>query len=97
MAGGRMALSRRNLLRAGGAGAFAIGGLGALSGCGIPPAGRAEADNASDDHSDDEKRVNFSNWTEYIDVTDDNKHRPTLEEFRRRTGITVKYTEDIND
>ncbi|WP_043492807.1 MULTISPECIES: polyamine ABC transporter substrate-binding protein [Streptomyces] len=97
MTSGRMALTRRGLLRAGGAGAFAIGGLGALSGCGIPPAGRAEADNASEDHSDDERRVNFSNWTEYMDVTDDNKHRPTLEEFRRRTGITVKYTEDIND
>lgn len=96
MTSGRMALTRRNLLRAGGAMAFAVGGLGALSGCGIPPAGRAEADNASEDHSDDEKRVNFSNWTEYIDQTDD-KRRPTLEEFQRRTGITVKYTEDIND
>ncbi|MDW6057050.1 spermidine/putrescine ABC transporter substrate-binding protein [Streptomyces sp. FXJ1.4098] len=97
MTSGRMALTRRSLLRAGSAGAFAIGGLGALSGCGIPPAGRAEADNASEDHSDDEKRLNFSNWTEYMDVTDDNKHRPTLDEFQRRTGITVKYTEDIND
>ncbi|MEU8823075.1 spermidine/putrescine ABC transporter substrate-binding protein [Streptomyces sp. NPDC048636] len=96
MTGGRMALTRRNLLRAGGAGAFAIGGLGALSGCGIPPAGRAEADNSAEDHSAEEKRVNFSNWTEYMDETKD-KRRPTLDEFRRRTGIEVKYTEDIND
>jgi spermidine/putrescine transport system substrate-binding protein len=97
MTSGRMALTRRSLLRAGGAGALAAGGLGALSGCGIPPATRQGADNAADDHSDEEKRVDFSNWTEYMDVTDHGKHRPTLEEFRRRTGITVKYTEDIND
>ncbi|MET7764088.1 spermidine/putrescine ABC transporter substrate-binding protein [Streptomyces sp. NPDC005355] len=96
MTNGRMALTRRSLLRAGGAGALTVGGLGALGGCGIPPAGRSEADNASDDHSAEEKRVNFSNWTEYMDVSKGN-HHPTLEEFQRRTGIKVKYTEDIND
>lgn len=40
---GRMAMTRRSLLRAGGAGALALGGLGALSACGIPPAGRTDA------------------------------------------------------
>ncbi|WKX72876.1 spermidine/putrescine ABC transporter substrate-binding protein [Streptomyces sp. XD-27] len=93
---GRAALTRRSLLRAGGAGALAAGGLGTLSACGIPPATRADS-GPSDDHSDEEKRLTFSNWTEYMDVSDDGKHRPTLEEFQRRTGITVKYTEDIND
>ncbi|MEU4891851.1 spermidine/putrescine ABC transporter substrate-binding protein [Streptomyces sp. NPDC044780] len=93
---GRMAVTRRSLLRAGGAGAIAVGGLGTLSGCGIPPAGRTEADNSADDHSAEEKKVVFSNWTEYMDVGKGNRH-PTLDEFQRRTGITVKYTEDIND
>ncbi|MFE2441287.1 polyamine ABC transporter substrate-binding protein [Streptomyces melanosporofaciens] len=97
MTSGRMALTRRSLLRAGGAGAIAVGGLGALGGCGIPPAGRTEANNASDDHSDEEKKVNFSNWSEYMDVSKDKKRHPTLDEFQRRTGIAVKYTEDIND
>ncbi|OPF70889.1 ABC transporter substrate-binding protein [Streptomyces antioxidans] len=96
MTSGRMALTRRSLLRAGGAGAVAVGGLGALGGCGIPPAGRTEADNASDDHSAEEKRVAFSNWTEYMDVGKGGRH-PTLDAFQRRTGIKVKYTEDIND
>jgi spermidine/putrescine transport system substrate-binding protein len=41
--------------------------------------------------------VSFSNWTEYIDVDDGGKHHPTLDTFRGRTGITVRYTEDIND
>lgn len=95
---GRGALTRRSLLRASGLGALAIGGLGTLSACGIPPAKREEdAAAASDDHSAREKQINFSNWTEYMDVTDDGKHRPTLEAFTERTGIQVKYTEDIND
>lgn len=95
---GRGALTRRSLLRASGMGALAIGGLGTLSACGIPPAKReGDAAAASDDHSAKEKQVNFSNWTEYMDVTDDGKHRPTLEAFTKRTGIKVKYTEDIND
>ncbi|MBW5248990.1 MULTISPECIES: spermidine/putrescine ABC transporter substrate-binding protein [Streptomyces] len=95
---GRGALTRRSLLRASGMGALAIGGLGTLSACGIPPAKReGDAAAASDDHSAKEKQVNFSNWTEYMDVSEDEKHRPTLEAFTERTGIKVKYTEDIND
>ncbi|MEE1809477.1 ABC transporter substrate-binding protein [Streptomyces sp. BE133] len=98
LTGGRGTLTRRSLLRASGMGALAIGGLGTLSACGIPPAKReGDAAAASDDHSAKEKQVNFSNWTEYMDVTDDGKHRPTLEAFTERTGIKVKYTEDIND
>ncbi|WP_328886819.1 ABC transporter substrate-binding protein [Streptomyces sp. NBC_00316] len=95
---GRGALTRRSLIRASGMGALALGGLGTLSACGIPPAKReGDAAAASDDHSAKEKQINFSNWTEYMDVSEDEKHRPTLEAFTKRTGIEVKYTEDIND
>ncbi|MEW2513485.1 spermidine/putrescine ABC transporter substrate-binding protein [Streptomyces sp. NPDC046870] len=95
--GGRAALTRRSLLRASAGGALAAGGLGALSGCGIPAAGKTQGGTSAQDHSAREKVVNFSNWTEYIDVDDSGKHHPTLETFRRRTGITVNYSEDIND
>ncbi|MFC9586385.1 spermidine/putrescine ABC transporter substrate-binding protein [Streptomyces yangpuensis] len=95
---GRGALTRRSLLRASGVGALTLGGLSTLSGCGIPPAKREGGTAAaSDDHSDREKEINFSNWTEYMDTSEDEKSRPTLEEFTKRTGIKVKYTEDIND
>ncbi|WP_327294972.1 MULTISPECIES: spermidine/putrescine ABC transporter substrate-binding protein [unclassified Streptomyces] len=90
-------VARRSLLRATGAGALTLGGLAALTGCGIPAAKRDGGAPASDDHSAAEKVINFSNWTEYVDVTDDGKHRPTLEGFTKRTGIKVNYTEDIND
>ncbi|MFD5203941.1 PotD/PotF family extracellular solute-binding protein [Streptomyces sp. NPDC058375] len=94
---GRGALTRRSLLRASGMGALALGGIGTLGACGIPPAKRADAGTASDDHSAKEKEVTFSNWTEYMDVSEDEKSRPTLQAFTKRTGIRVKYTEDIND
>ncbi|MGW1895479.1 polyamine ABC transporter substrate-binding protein [Streptomyces sp. NPDC002004] len=93
---GRASLTRRSLLRAGAGGALAVGGMGALSSCGIPAAGKAQGV-TSEDHSAKEKLISFSNWTEYMDVDDSEKHHPTLDTFTRRTGIRVKYTEDIND
>ncbi|MGW2949898.1 polyamine ABC transporter substrate-binding protein [Streptomyces eurythermus] len=95
--GGRAALTRRSLLRAATGGALAAGGLGTLASCGIPAAGKSQGGTSAQDHSATEKVVDFSNWTEYLDVDDSGKHHPTLETFRERTGITVHYTEDIND
>ncbi|MEU6125647.1 spermidine/putrescine ABC transporter substrate-binding protein [Streptomyces sp. NPDC047123] len=97
--GGRpSAPTRRTVLRASTGGALAFGGLGALSACGIPAAGKDKGEVSSEDHSAEEKRIAFSNWTEYMDVDEKDKNRrPTLAAFTRRTGIAVKYTEDIND
>ncbi|MFI6337316.1 spermidine/putrescine ABC transporter substrate-binding protein [Streptomyces sp. NPDC050535] len=94
---GRASLARRSLLRASAGGALAVGGLGALSACGIPAAGKTQGGVSADDRSAKEKTINFSNWTEYMDVDESEKHHPTLDAFTKRTGITVKYTEDIND
>ncbi|MFH8803696.1 spermidine/putrescine ABC transporter substrate-binding protein [Streptomyces sp. NPDC017936] len=94
---GRAAMTRRSLLRASAGGALTLGGLGALSACGIPAAGKTEGGTSAEDHSAEEKTVSFSNWTEYMDVDDSGKTHPTLEAFTRRTGVKVKYTEDIND
>ncbi|GFH67968.1 ABC transporter substrate-binding protein [Streptomyces rutgersensis] len=68
-----------------------------MTACGIPPAAGNVQAGASEDHSAKEKRLSFSNWTEYMDLSEDKKSRPTLDAFQRRTGIKVKYTEDIND
>ncbi|MEU5207509.1 spermidine/putrescine ABC transporter substrate-binding protein [Kribbella sp. NPDC020789] len=94
---GRAALTRRSLLRASTGGALAVGGLGALSACGIPAAGNTEGGVSAEDRSAKERTVAFSNWTEYMDVDDSGRRHPTLEAFTRRTGIKVTYTEDIND
>ncbi|MFF0742023.1 spermidine/putrescine ABC transporter substrate-binding protein [Streptomyces sp. NPDC004111] len=94
---GRGALTRRSLMRAAAGGALALGGIGALSACGIPAAGKDKQAGVSDDFSAKEKQVVFSNWTEYMDVGENDRGYPTLEAFAKRTGISVKYTADIND
>jgi spermidine/putrescine transport system substrate-binding protein len=43
------------------------------------------------------KTLMFSNWTLYIDRDEKTKKSPTLEQFKQKTGTTVKYVEDIND
>ncbi len=41
------------------------------------------------------KTLTISNWPYYID-TEKGRH-PTLDEFKKRFGVTVKYIEDVND
>jgi spermidine/putrescine transport system substrate-binding protein len=43
------------------------------------------------------KTLRFSNWTLYIDVDEKTKRRPTLDQFQKKYGTKVAYTEDIND
>ncbi|MFD4318135.1 spermidine/putrescine ABC transporter substrate-binding protein [Streptomyces sp. NPDC058548] len=88
-------MSRRSLLRG-------IGGAGAASllaaGCGVPAAYVDESDRAGRDLSVRDRTLDFANWPLYIDTDDeDARKRPTLDAFRKRTGISVRYTEEIND
>ncbi|WP_406006510.1 spermidine/putrescine ABC transporter substrate-binding protein [Streptomyces sp. NBC_00637] len=88
------AVSRRSLLRTlGGAGALA-----GLAGCGVPAAYVRPGDRAGADLSADDKRLTWANWPLYIDTDDDEPNRrPTLDAFRKSTGIAVDYVEEIND
>ncbi len=85
-------------------GAFGLGATAALSACGSEGTGgdttsgsTTPTAKAAKDMSDTEKVVNWSNWPEYIDVSEDEKSRPTLDEFTKKSGIKVNYTEDYND
>ncbi|GGN50867.1 polyamine-binding lipoprotein [Streptomyces kronopolitis] len=74
------------------------GALAAVTGCGVPPAYVKAADRTGPDRSAADRRLVFANWPLYIDVDDhDKQRRPTLDAFQRRTGISVTYTEEIND
>jgi spermidine/putrescine transport system substrate-binding protein len=72
-------------------------GLALLAGCGIPGSRQTEAGCPSPDSSATDRSLVFANWPQYIDVDEDEEGRPTLDEFQRRTGIRVTYSEDIND
>ncbi|MGW1895469.1 polyamine ABC transporter substrate-binding protein [Streptomyces sp. NPDC002004] len=86
--------SRRTLFRSLGT----AGTLAALAGCGVPAAYVAPGERGGPDRSVEDKRLTFANWPLYIDVDDhDSRKRPTLDGFARRTGIEVRYTEEIND
>ncbi len=41
--------------------------------------------------------VTVSNWPLYIDLDEKTKKRPSIEAFTKKTGIKVKYLEDVND
>ncbi len=95
-------VSRRSAMM----GAAGVGAAAFLAACGSAgknpssggPAGTAsKTAAAAQDMSDTEKLVNWSNWTEYIDVDDKTKTRPTLDAFTKATGIKVNYTEDYLD
>ncbi|MEU4079336.1 polyamine ABC transporter substrate-binding protein [Streptomyces venezuelae] len=88
-------MSRRSLLRGfGGAAAASL----LVAGCGVPAAYVDEGDRAARDLSARDRTLDFANWPLYIDTDDeDARKRPTLDAFRKRTGISVRYTEEIND
>jgi spermidine/putrescine transport system substrate-binding protein len=97
----RAQLSRRSALA--GAGALGIGALLAACGTSGTPTS-AGASSSSDgrpqpatDRSDSDKRVDWANWTLYLDYDDKTKKYPTLEAFQKQTGLKATYAEDIED
>jgi spermidine/putrescine transport system substrate-binding protein len=97
----RAQLSRRSALA--GAGALGIGALLAACGTsGTPTSTGASSSGdskpkAAADSSDADHRVDWANWTLYLDYDDKTKKYPTLEAFSKKTGIKATYAEDIED
>jgi spermidine/putrescine transport system substrate-binding protein len=90
------------VLQAAGLGAAAVAGSSLLAACGTKgtasSSGSPSAAPTAPDKSDTDKTLAFSNWQSYMDVDPkDRNRRPTLDEFKAKTGVTVAYTEDIND
>jgi spermidine/putrescine transport system substrate-binding protein len=87
------ALTRRELMRRAVAGSTLLTVPGVLAACG----GSSSESSGSDSDKTLAKTLRFSNWTYYIDVDEKTKKRPTLDMFKKKTGTTVRYIEDIND
>lgn len=99
-AAARAGVPRRRLLQAAALGGAAVAGSPLLAACGTKGSANSPASAAptTPDRSDTDKTLNFANWQLYIDVDPKNQNdHPTLDQFKAKTGVTVKYTEDIND
>jgi spermidine/putrescine transport system substrate-binding protein len=86
-------LNRRELMRRAVAGSTLLTVPGILAACG----GSSTESSGSGGDKTLAKTLRFSNWTYYIDVDEKTKKRPTLDMFKKKTGTTVRYIEDIND
>jgi spermidine/putrescine transport system substrate-binding protein len=101
MARGRMpdaaGLSRRGLLKGAGAAAFGIGSIAALDlpFFDVPGAQQNALKCAAEDLSASQKKLVISNWPGYIDPR--KKATSTVSVFQDQTGISVDYTDDVND
>jgi spermidine/putrescine transport system substrate-binding protein len=94
----RQDLTRRRLLRQGAAGALSLSAMAYLAACGDNGIEGGVGDEAKlIPKGEISKDLSFSNWPLYIDVSDDEKRRPTLDKFEKEYGTKVKYTEEIND
>jgi spermidine/putrescine transport system substrate-binding protein len=102
-------ISRRDALRAAGAGAGALGLASFLAACGVSGSNKTSTSPTSPGASPsavdftkiygDGKpagQLEFANWEDYIDV-DEKGNSPTLEAFTKATGINVYYKTVIND
>jgi spermidine/putrescine transport system substrate-binding protein len=88
-------LNRRQLLERAALGGAAITFPGILAACGSSGT-KAGGGTTSVQHTL-AKTLRFSNWTYYMDVNSKTKSNPSLDAFEKKTGVHVKYTEDIND
>lgn len=92
---GSSAVDRRTFLQGVGLGTAGIAGAGLLSACGNDSSDQP----AAVDQSTSDPQLNVANWPLYIDTkkVDGQKTYPTLMDFEDESGVTVNYTEPIND
>ena len=97
----RRQLTRRELLERAALGGAALSVPGWLAACGgnggIEAAGTTQAATTAEAARELADTLRFSNWPLYIDIDEETKERPTLEQFTAETGVEVEYIEDVND
>ncbi|QBR94108.1 polyamine ABC transporter substrate-binding protein [Nocardioides euryhalodurans] len=89
------ALTRRSLLQGVGIGAAVVGSALVLPRFSVPGAQQDPAQCRAEDLSESQKQLIISNWPAYIDPR--RQPESTLNVFQERTGVTVDYTDDVND
>ena len=96
-------ITRRELIRRGAAGGALFSLPALVAACGGDGGGiegqnaTTEEQAAANQDTTLAKTLTISNWPLYIDVDEETKKRPTIEDFQRETGVRVRYIEDVND
>jgi spermidine/putrescine transport system substrate-binding protein len=94
-------ITRRELLRRGALGGAALSVPSLLAACGSESGieGQDETKTQEEKPADTTlaEVLTISNWPLYIDIDEKTKKRPTIEQFQQKTGVKVKYIEDVND
>ena len=89
----RAHMTRRGVL----AGAGGLGVAGLLAACGTKSASTGAKGASVTDISATDKIARWANWTLYLDYDSKSKTYPTLEAFKKSSGINVTYAEDVDD
>jgi spermidine/putrescine transport system substrate-binding protein len=94
-------ITRRELLRRAALGGAAVSLPSLLAACGgdgiegqETTTGEEAGTTVSQELAD---QLVIANWPLYIDINEKTKKRPTLEQFKRDTGVSVRYIEEVND
>jgi spermidine/putrescine transport system substrate-binding protein len=91
-------LTRRQLLERAAFGGAALSLPSLLAACG--GGGIEGSDTTTSGAANDRTLANtlvISNWPLYIDIDEKTKKRPTIQQFMQKTGVNVRYIEDVND
>jgi spermidine/putrescine transport system substrate-binding protein len=91
-------ITRRQLLERAAFGGAALTLPSLLAACG--GGGIEGSDNTTSGAANDRTLANtlvISNWPLYIDIDEKTKKRPTIQQFMQKTGVNVRYIEDVND
>jgi len=97
----RRRMTRRGFfVKAGRGGVYAAGALSLpaiLAACGIGGQSSAPSEGPASLPAEPAGTVDFANWPAYIDIDEDTGGYPTIQAFEDESGITVNYTEAVND
>jgi spermidine/putrescine transport system substrate-binding protein len=85
-------LSRRTLMKRGGAGALSLGLVGFLAACG-DDGGSSGGEAKVIPTGEISTNLTFANWPYYIE----DAKEPTFDKFQKQYGTKVKYIEEVND
>jgi spermidine/putrescine transport system substrate-binding protein len=88
-------LTRRELLERAALGGAALSLPGFLAACG--GIGDGGGGGSAEQTRELQNTLRISNWPLYIDIDEDTKQRPTIQQFMQEYGLNVRYVEDVND